>query len=75
MTLENHKRVRAYLMTGPGLQVGYSSQDVLRKAWGLSGIGGEMSLGTFIDSLHALAFRPDQLGSQWVLRLPDGVNK
>lgn len=67
-------KLRAWLMTGPGALFGYSPQDVLRKAWGASG-GCDLSFGSFIDALHALAFRPDQLGSRWVLRLSSGVSK
>ena len=70
MTPENHKRVRAYLMGGPGPFFGNTIVSVLQQAWGHSG-GLNMSLGDFTDTLHTLDMRPEQLGRRWLLRLPD----
>ena len=67
-------KIRDWLKRGPGAVFGYSPHDVLQKAWGLSG-GCNMSLGAFTDALHILGFRPDQLGRQWLIRLPAGPNK
>lgn len=67
-------KVREWIMRGPGPVFGYSPTNVLQKCWGMSG-GCDLSLGEFTDSLHALNFRPGELGTRWVLRLPSGVNK
>ena len=75
MTSKNANAVRAWLMTGDaGMFEGASPHDVLSKAWGGSG-GLNMSLGSFTDCLHAQSFKPYQLGSQWVLALPDRPNR
>lgn len=67
-------KVREWIKRGPGPVFGHSPTDVLQKAWGVSG-GCDLSLGAFVDNLHLLGFRPEQLGQNWLLRLPSGVNK
>ena len=76
MTQSNHKRVRAWLMSGKaGLHVGVNPTDCLQRAWGASG-GLNMSMGEFTEFLHLEGFRPDQVRAKvWHLALPDRPNR
>ena len=70
MQIEN--RIRAWLMTFPGLVVSVSPQAVLREALALfkSQTGTECDLAVMTDSLWRLGFRADQRGPNWILALP-----
>ncbi len=70
MQIEN--RIRAWLMTFPGLVVSVSPQAVLKEALALfkSQTGTECDLAVFTDSLWRLGFRSDQRGPNWILALP-----
>ncbi len=71
MQIEN--RIRAWLMTFPGLVVSSSPQAVLREALTLfkSQTETECDLAVMTDSLWRLGFRADQRGADWILALPE----
>ncbi len=65
-------KIKAWLMTFPGLVVSSSPQAVLREAMALftAATGAKVDLPVFTDSLWRLGFRADQRGADWVLTLP-----
>lgn len=70
MNVEN--KIRAWLMTFPGLVRASSPQLVLCEALALfkSQTGTECDLPIFTDSLWRAGYSADQRGANWILALP-----
>jgi len=66
MTIDD--KVRAWLMTRPGLVDATTPQEAFRKAWALSGI--DCPAGEFTDALVRSGFRVDQVQQTFRLALP-----
>ena len=61
-------KVRDWLKGRPGLIVGDSPQDVMRRAWGMCGVA--IGLVEFKDSLFRYGFKAEKVGPRWQLALP-----
>ena len=61
-------KVRDWLKGRPGMIVGDSPQDVMRRAWGECGV--EIGLAEFKDSLWRAGFKAEKVGPRWQLALP-----
>ncbi len=65
-------KIRAWLMTFPGLVTSSSPQAVLKEAMALfkSQTATECDLPIFTDALWRAGFHPEQIGVHWQLALP-----
>ena len=65
-------KIRAWLMTFPGLVISENPQAVLRKAMALftAATGTACELPIFTDALWRAGFHPEQIGVHWQLALP-----
>lgn len=71
--MQPEQRIRAWLMTYPGLVVSVSPQAVLREAMAMftAATSTECALPVFTDSLWRAGYRPEQVGPHWQLALPE----
>ena len=70
--MQTEDKIRAWLMTFPGLVRASSPQLVLHEAMALftAATGANVDLPIFTDALWRAGYRADQIGPRWQLALP-----